>query len=178
MEDMIVISILVGIALLLAGRRLFWLFVGAAGFLYGLGVTPRLYPDQPEFVVMLLAIAAGVIGAVLAIFLQKIAIGLAGALFGGYLLAGLSQNFGGEIGGSELLLFIIGGIAGAVLVIILFDWALIVLSSLAGAALIVHPLAVSHLTEMTIFAAAAVVGILVQTGSFLRGRSAARVAPS
>jgi hypothetical protein len=170
----IAISILVGIALLVAGRRLFWLFVGAAGFLYGLGVAPRLYPDQPELVVMLMAIAAGVIGAVLAIFLQKIAIGLAGALLGGYLLAGLGRNLGGELGSSELLLFIVGGIVGAILVIILFDWALIVLSSLAGAALIVHPLALSRPAETAIFAVAAIVGILVQTGWFLRGRSAVR----
>lgn len=175
---MIAMSMLVGIALLLAGRRLFWLFVGAAGFLYGLGVAPRLFPEQPELVVMVIAIVAGVIGALLAIFLQKIAIGLAGALIGGYLLAGLVRAFGGEIGASEPVLFIIGGIAGAVLVIMLFDWALIVLSSLAGAALIVHPLALARGAETAIFAGAALFGILVQTGWFLRSRSALRAETS
>ena len=175
---MIAISMLVGIALLFAGRRLFWLFVGAAGFLYGLGVAPRLFPGQPELVVMVIAIVAGVIGALLAIFLQRIAIGLAGALFGGYLLAGLVRAFGGEIGSSETVLFLVGGILGAVLVIMLFDWALIVLSSLAGAALIVHPLALARAVETAIFAVAALVGILVQTGWFLRGRSRLQVESS
>ena len=171
---MTAISMLVGIAVLFAGRRLFWLFVGAAGFLYGLGVAPRLFPEQPELVVMVIAIVAGVIGALLAIFLQKIAIGLAGALIGGYLLAGLVRASGGEIGSSEPVLFIIGGIAGAILVIMLFDWALIVLSSLAGAVLIVQSLALARGVETAIFAVAALLGILVQTGWFLRSRSALR----
>ncbi|HXV44298.1 MAG TPA: hypothetical protein VEC96_14645 [Anaerolineae bacterium] len=33
-----VISVLVGIAVLVAGRRLFWLFVGAVGFAIGLSL--------------------------------------------------------------------------------------------------------------------------------------------
>ena len=38
----VIVSILLGIILLVAGRRLFWLFVAAVGFLYGLNFAPMI----------------------------------------------------------------------------------------------------------------------------------------
>jgi hypothetical protein len=38
--------ILVGVLLLVLGRRLYWLFVAAVGFLYGLELAPRSCPGN------------------------------------------------------------------------------------------------------------------------------------
>src|SRR5215210_6984687 len=135
-----VVSILVGVALLLAGRKLFWLFVGAVGFAYGLRVAPHIFAGVSGPILLLLAIGMGIIGAVLALLFQKLAIGLAGALLGGYFGAHLAFTLGLNTHEFALIPFVIGAVAGAVLVVILFDWALIILSSMAGAILIAQPL--------------------------------------
>jgi hypothetical protein len=116
-----------GLVLLLFGRRLFWFFVASAGFAAGMfWARDQLHLDS-EILVFAIAIFAGVIGALLSVFLQKLAIALAGFASGGYLAAMLltkvlnSQPFA-WIG------FIVGGILGAVLLLTIFDWALIILS--------------------------------------------------
>jgi hypothetical protein len=58
--------------------------------------------------------------------------------------------------------YIIGGLIGAVLLFILFDWGLIALSSLSGASLIVHSINFQSHALPLLFAVLVVVGILVQ----------------
>jgi hypothetical protein len=58
--------------------------------------------------------------------------------------------------------YIIGGIIGAVLLFVLFDWGLIVLSSLSGASLIVHSVTFQSRALPLLFAVLVVVGIVVQ----------------
>ena len=60
-------NIAAGVCLLLAGRRLFWLFVAITGFFVGAEVAGDLFANQPQWVVWVLAAGAGIIGAVLAI---------------------------------------------------------------------------------------------------------------
>src|ERR1044072_5051863 len=88
-----VISILLGIALLLAGRKLFWLFVGAAGFVAGLQLATQFW-QGPELLAIIMGLVVGVVFAVLAIFLQGAAIGIAGFLAGGYILTVLMEMIG------------------------------------------------------------------------------------
>ena len=71
------VTLIVGLAVLLLGRRLFWLFVGAAGFAVGLHVAPAVL-NGPEWLMVVVALVLGILGAVLAIFFQWLAIGLAG----------------------------------------------------------------------------------------------------
>lgn len=71
-------NIAAGAALLLAGRRLFWLFVAITGFLVGAEVTGDMFVNQPRWVVWVLAAGASIIGAVLAMLLQRIAFAVAG----------------------------------------------------------------------------------------------------
>jgi hypothetical protein len=59
-------------------------------------------------------------------------------------------------------LFVLGGLVGALLMIVVFDWALIVLSSLSGASVIVQALALEWLPAMMIFVGLVTVGIVVQ----------------
>lgn len=46
---MLVSQLLVGVVLLLFGRRLFWLFVAACGFAVGLNLAPQLTSTQSEW---------------------------------------------------------------------------------------------------------------------------------
>ena len=72
------IFLVVGLLLLLAGRRLFWLFVAVAGFVAGVEAVPYVLPLQTELFTLVVGLAFGLLGALLAFFLQKLAIAIAG----------------------------------------------------------------------------------------------------
>ena len=80
------VTLVVGVAMLFLGRKLFWLLVGVIGFLIGLMVATDLFQAQPEWIILLVALVGGVIGALLALFVQNIAVAAAGFLLGGYTL--------------------------------------------------------------------------------------------
>jgi hypothetical protein len=166
-----VLRISVGLALLALGRKLFWLFVGGMGFVAALGLATRLLGDMPEWMLILLAVVVGVIGTLLAVFLQKAAIGVAGFLGGGLLLIGALELFGLDLQGLWWLLALVcGGVAGTIVVAAAFEWALILLSSLAGASLIIDAAALPRPTEALIYLAALVFGVLVQAALYRRER--------
>jgi hypothetical protein len=131
------IGVLVGLVLLLWGRHLYWLFVAGIGFLTGLALAPDLLPGRPEWLVLLAALVVALVGAVVAIVAQRLTIGLIGFVAGGGigLLLLRALGFGGDASG--WIVYLIAGLMGLVLMLALFDWALILLSSLAGANLIV-----------------------------------------
>ena len=156
-----IISILLGGALVIAGRKLFWLFVGAAGFVAGLQLATQFW-QGPELLAILIGLVVGVIFALLAIFLQGVAIGVAGFLAGGYIFTVLAGMLGLNQGAFSWIVYLIGGIIGALLVVFLFDWALIVLSSVAGASLISQALLLPAGIAGVIFLALVIVGIVIQ----------------
>jgi hypothetical protein len=115
------------------------------------------------------AVDAGVLvglhGAFLAIFVQRFAFALAGFFAGGYLaLAVLPATNGSPTTEAIVLL---SGLVGAVIAWLAMDWALIVLSSLVGAAEVTT--AVQHLGDVEpawragIFVILAVLGIVFQS---------------
>ena len=161
-----VISLILGVALLVAGRKLFWLFVGAAGFVTGMQLATQFW-QGPELLAIVIGLVVGVIFAVLAIFLQSVAIGIAGFLAGGYVLTVLAGMIGLNQGAFSWIVYIIGGIIGVLLVIFLFDWAIITLSSLAGASLITQALPLSSGIGGVIFLALVIVGVVIQ-GSMMQ----------
>jgi len=68
--------------------------------------------------------------------------------------------------------FVIGGILGALLLLALFDWVLIILSSVEGAHLIGNAIVLPHTGWVIVFCALTSVGIIFQ-GSILRRSRAA-----
>ena len=158
-----ILNIFVGIALLILGRKLFWLFVACVGFAVGFTYAKQLGVTQSALVILVIALVLGVIGALLAIFLQRVAIGLAGFVAGGYITV-VVMNLIGLKGDQFLwLLYIIGGIIGALLLFFIFDWALIAISSLTGASLIVQHTEFSPEVEIVILLGLAVLGFVFQT---------------
>jgi len=159
---------LLGITLLLAGRKLFWLFIGAVGFITGIQLTASIWQGS-EWLLLVIGAIVGVIFAALATFLQSLAIGVAGFLSGGYALTILVDMVGVGAGIMPIwVIYTIGGFIGIVLVSLLFDWAIITLSSLAGASLIVRRVFSQSDSVQLIFIALFLLGIIIQ-GSRLRG---------
>ena len=111
------------------------------------------------------AILLGFIGALLALFLQKFAIGLVGFIAGGRFAVGLMATFVAQYASHYWLTFIIGGLIGTVLLLMLFDWALIFVSSLIGAHLVTSAISSPPTGEVLLFSALVLFGVLVQAAS-------------
>ena len=164
-----IVSLLLGVALLVAGRKLFWLFVGAAGFVAGLQLATQFW-HGPEIMAILIGLVVGVVFALLAIVLQGVAIGVAGFLAGGYVLTVLAGMLGLNQGSLSWVIYLIGGIIGVLLVIFLFDWALITLSSLAGASLITQGIPLAAGIAGVVFLALVILGVVIQGTTLRRDR--------
>ncbi len=162
---MIWVPVAVGLLLLLFGRRLYWLFVGAIGFAVGMNVASRALERESETTRLALALVVGLVGVILALFLQRVAIALAGFLAGAWLGAGLWNALSGSPSSLPWLAALAGGILGAVLSATLFDWVLIVISSLAGATLVAQYLPVARDAQGVVIAVLALVGIVVQASA-------------
>jgi hypothetical protein len=160
------INAILGGALLVVGRKLFWLFVAAAGFVTGFQLTTRSFQGS-EGLSIIVGLVVGAIFAILAIFLQTIAIGIAGFLAGGYVLQTLLAMLGFEKAASTWIIFIIGGIIGVLLVSFLFDWAIITLSSLVGATLVAEAFQLQRVANGLIFLILFLAGVILQ-GTILR----------
>jgi hypothetical protein len=169
-----ILNFLIGLAVLLFGRKLFWLFVAVAGFVFGVMIAPLLLPGQPDWLILLVALGLGLVGAVLAIVVQQVAVALAGFIFGGYGLLSLLAAIGLSVSPWEWLVYIIGGIIGAVLVMYLFDPALIGLSALAGAILITDVIKLTNVVtlnppfDLALLVILTVVGIAFQAETMRR----------
>jgi hypothetical protein len=132
------VNLVLGLAALLLGRKLFWLFVGAAGFVLGFNVAQSYFQLEAAWLVVVIGLVVGALGALLAVFAQRLAIAIAGFISGGYLLGQFAAYLGLAAAGDPAspfnpVIVITGGVIGAVLVSLFFDAALIVLSSILGA---------------------------------------------
>ncbi len=162
MVSMDILSLLVGILLLFLGRQVYWLFVGGVGFVTAVDLIGRMATPWPIWLTLIVALAAGLIGALLAIFLQKLAIGIAGFLGGGYVVLHILELSGMAPSTLVWVLALLGAIVGAILALSLFGWALIVISSLIGASIIARSFPLTQPVMLLVFVVAAVVGIVVQ----------------
>src|SRR6266705_1655757 len=121
-----IFSVLIGVVVLFFGSKLFWLCVAAIGFAAGVELAPRLVQEPSVLLSLTIALLLGIIGTLLALFLQKIAIAVLGFLAGGKLAGAIAAAFLVQYAQHSTIVFLIGGILGAVLMLVLFDWALIV----------------------------------------------------
>jgi MFS family permease len=163
-------SALIGVVVLLFGRRLFWLCVAAVGFAAGVELAPHLVTNPTPLVALIVAVVLGLIGALLAIFLQKIAIAVAGFLAGGKLATAIAAAFFIEHAHYFTITFVIGGILGALLLLMLFDWALIFFSAMVGAHLIARTIVLPPSGATILFIALVALGIVVQVAMLRRSR--------
>jgi hypothetical protein len=163
-----IVGALIGIVILLFGRKLFWLCVAAVGFAAGVEIAPHLVNEPSPLLALTVALVLGLIGALLALFLQKIAIAVLGFLAGGKLAGAIAAAFFVQYAQYSTFIFLVGGIIGAILLLVLFDWALIVVSSLIGAHLIQSTIVLPASGSTILFIALTIIGILIQAASLRR----------
>jgi hypothetical protein len=162
------IGVFIGVAILFFGRKLFWLFVAALGFAVGIEIASYFTREPPQWMTLVIALGLGILGALLAIMLQKLAIAVAGFIAGGRLASALLAAFFADYSHYRGITFVIGGILGALLLLALFNWVLIVLSSVEGAHLIGNAIVLPQSGTVILFCVLVVIGVVVQ-GSMLRG---------
>ena len=159
------INLVLGIILLTTGKKLYWLFVGVIGFIMGMGLATQLVLNPP-WLVYVVALGAGILGAILAHFLQHLAMSLVGFLVGAYGAFRLTGLLGITAVPSTWMAFIIGGIVGLLLVSSAFDWSLYILSSWAGATLVTQAIDLQGTVGTVVFFALFVLGMIIQVGLF------------
>ena len=151
-----------GLLLLAAGRKLYWLFVALVGFAAGFVLAGMFIKTDADWIKWLIAIGIGILGGILAVGLQKVAVGAAGFIAGGYGLVYFLEMVGVKIGDVTWPFFIAGGVIGAVLVLAVFEFALILLSSVAGSTMISQSFNFSGWAVSVAFLAMVFVGVLIQ----------------
>jgi hypothetical protein len=160
------ISLIVAVALLLFGQRLYWLFVGGVGFFVGINLSRVWLSGQPVWMVLAFALIAGVVGALFAILFQRLAIGVAAFLAGGHLTTLILLNaFPAVSQPAHGVGFIVGGIIACILALALLDPVLIVLSALVGATMIADWTVHEHKLRLLVFAILLVAGIGFQAST-------------
>jgi hypothetical protein len=157
-----IVNMVIGIALLTTGRRLYWVFVGAAGFILGSSLAQQLLTGQPSWMTVTISLITGVVGVVIAILAQRFAVGFAGFVLGSYALASLFFALGLEGTGWMWLALFGGGILALTLALAVLDFTLIFLSSIAGAELIVQTIQLNPTPSFVLFAILFGVGITIQ----------------
>lgn len=154
-----------GALVLFFGRRLYWLAIGVLGFLMGTQFAGDLLAEAQPVVQLLAAVAAGLIGALLAIVFQRIAFAIGGFFAGAYLAHGIAANVGVS-SDLQVIWLALGGAVAAVIAALVMDWAIIALSSLVGAGAIVGALDVSEAVFVLLFVVLTALGVAIQAWQF------------
>jgi hypothetical protein len=131
-------------------------------------IAPLLVNEPSSLLALLIALVLGILGALLALFLQKVAIAVLGFFAGGKLATAIAAAFFVHYAQYSTIIFVIGGIIGAILLLAVFGWALIVVSSFIGAYLIQSAIVLPPTGSTLVFIGLAIVGIFVQAASFRR----------
>jgi hypothetical protein len=108
------------------------------------------------------------VGAVLGIFIQRLAFAIGGFFAGAYLALTIATQM--HAPGEANIWWIAGGVLGAIIAALVMDWAIIVLSSLAGATAILSPFAAKLGDQLfpVLFVLLAVIGVVFQGRKLIR----------
>ena len=155
-------NIIAGVVLLLFGRKLFWLFLGIAGFLIGMKITPMFFGNEPQWIQLVIALGMGCLGALVAILAQRLAFALGGFFAGMYLALGVGHFFALADPDTTLFMALGGGIIGAILAALIMDTAITILVCLVGAGAIVGEFHFSQAMQILTFLLLAGAGFVFQ----------------
>jgi hypothetical protein len=135
-------QIVVGLIETLFGRKLFWLFVAVGGFLVGWFLAPAIWDTVHDsgslalWLRLVIGLGAAVILGFAAFRFTRIMVSLAGFFIFAAAVVLAARYFGVSLTTGTRnywIAYAAGGVVGAIIMGLLFDWALIVLTSLFGA---------------------------------------------
>ena len=162
-QTMLIAQLVIGALLLVFGRKVFWLFVGGLGFLAGMTLASRFIEGGSGTMLLIFGLIGGLIGAGVAVFIQKIAVAVAGFLGGGFLGYFVAHLLGIQADGFPWIPVLICGVLGILFATYVFKWALTILSSVVGSYMIVNAFSLPVFLATILFVVLVVVGLIIQT---------------
>lgn len=166
-----VAQVLIGTLVLLTGYRLYWVLVGVAGFLVGSSLAEQMWPGLTPAALFATACLIGLVGVLIALVAQKLAIATAGFAIGTYTLATAFMAFGFDSTAWGWLALGLGGVGGGLLAFLVFDLSLIVLSALGGAFMIADVLPWDHRIKLLALAILGTLGLAIQTKQYRKSKT-------
>jgi hypothetical protein len=165
---LILLTTLIGFAVLVMGRQILWVFIAGLGFVLGLYLSGQIYNFEFGWEAILVSTLIALVGAVLAYSVQRFAAGIAGFGTGWYVSIIVLDYVNINLGSFAIAIPVIVGIITSILLIFYYDWGVIIASSLAGSAIVVSGMSISRTAELVMFFMLAIIGIVIQTIWFLQ----------
>ena len=156
---MFLIKGVIGGVILFLGRELNFLFAGAMAFLIGVRLTPMLPSQWPDWTEWAFMIGLAVIAASLTFVDERGGFVISGFLAGGYVAA---EWYTPNMLVIPVMPFLLGGLAGALILGLFTDWALIVLSSLIGGYYLTTLFRLAETPRVLITAGLIIIGAVAQ----------------
>ncbi len=157
-----------GAALLVRGRKLYWLALGGVGFFLGLWLASRFLDLRSTGLQLGIAFLIGILGAYLTTAAQRLAVALGGFVVGGalayWVALWLARSLEWQSGPWWLITTLLGAMLGSFFAAILFEASLVALTSLLGALLIARASLLGPPHESWLFLVLLCVGMLAQSG--------------
>jgi hypothetical protein len=156
------VFIVMGFVILITGYQLPWLFVACVGFIagYTLGQVPLIGLSG----IALITFSSGfaIIGGLLVLYIRRIMLVLAGFLAGVYICQYLLPSLGWNSEWISWFVLVIAGLFAAAIIFIWQSLALIFISSLAGATLVIHYIQIVRIPQVLLFVILFLFGITAQ----------------
>ena len=157
------VLLVTGILLLTTGRKLVWLLFGLIGFSGGL-VASRFILKEPETIyTLVIGLAAGVLAVLLVKFIKNLILGAGGFILGAFLANSLLTSLKAEFGILNWVIILVAGVLCAFFILSAFEFALKLITSLAGAVLITRVFSPNFAYTEIIFVVLVIAGIIFQS---------------
>lgn len=160
-------QLIAGTLLLAFGRRLYLLLLAIVGFSLGLALTASLGLSGPAWLPFAVGLCVGLFCALLTFLLQKIVLGLAGFAVGLLVALWVMDFYALALGPWQWLIALLAAVLSALAMQSIFHAALVVLTSVVGASLLVDASGFRQAPALALFL------VLLSTGVALQARSLA-----
>jgi len=157
-----VLFIVLGFVLLTTGQQLPWLFVVAAGFMFGNLIGQQPFLGFSGINLTLFSIGIAVISGLLVIYFRKIMVVIAGFLAGAYVCYYLPTALGWNTAWISWWVLLVAAIISAAIIFIWNTLPLILVTSLTGSTLIIQNTRFQQISELMIFVICFLFGIAAQ----------------
>ena len=157
-------AIAIGLVLLFAGRKYFWMAAGLVGFLFGYSILHHFIGFS--WLNLIVGLILGLVLGWLAMKFVKLVSYFIGALAGAILLPLLLGFLG--IDYNWFIVVLVGALAGFLTITFAFSWGLIIITALMGASFVSQNIAdifsLSQGVKSVVGLVLLVLGIIVQVG--------------
>jgi hypothetical protein len=154
--------LLLGLAILILGRKLLWLFIGGVSFTFMSVLLELLLPGESQAAYLTVGLVAGLMSALLAIFLREHAVSVSGFFAGGAISISLLELLDVNAGQLTWLVIALGGLLGVAIVAGLLEGGVIYVSSITGAIMVAQAFHHDLVTTLIVIIGLTIAGSIVQ----------------